>query len=60
MMPGDWLAAIGMTIVIGALVIGHLRAVRAQRELDRRFGHPVRKSRATGDARVTEHTWSSR
>ena len=58
MLPGDWIAGIGMAIVLGALVIGHLRAVhlqrRAQRELDRVLGYPGRIQRATRDARITE------
>ncbi len=58
MLPSDWIAGIGMAIVLGALVIGHLRAVRsdrrAQRELDRVLGHPARIHRATHDARITE------
>ncbi len=61
MMPGDWIAAIGMTLVIGALVFGHLRAVRrdrrAQRERQRVPGHPARQQRATLDQRVTEQVW---
>lgn len=58
MLPGDWLAAFIMLIVLGALTFGHLRAVRlerrAQRELDRVLGHPARIQRATRDARITE------
>jgi hypothetical protein len=58
MLPGDWLAGIGMAVVLGALTFGHLRAVRterrAQRELQRVLGHPARIQRATRDARVME------
>ena len=63
-LPGDYLAFAGMFIVIGLLIYGHLRAVylqrRAQRELDRRLGHPARIHRATEDARIREQTWGRR
>lgn len=63
MLPGDWLALIGMGTIIGLLTYGHLRAVylqrRAQRELGRVLGHPARIARATKDARITEQTWGA-
>lgn len=61
MTAGQWLALIGMVVVIGALVIGEWRSVRnqrrAQRELSRLLGHPMRRTRFTRDARVTERSW---
>lgn len=61
MLGGDWLALIIMVPVLGALIFGHLRAVRierrAQQHLDRVLGHPARQQRATQDRRVTEQVW---
>lgn len=59
MLPGDWMAGIGMGAVLGALIFGHLRAVRKERQRDRLppvAGHPARIARATRDARITEQT----
>lgn len=59
---GGGIALTGMVIVLGALAIGHWRAVRrdrrAQREQNRVLGHPARQQRATLDQRVTEQVRS--
>lgn len=58
-MSGAWIAGTGMAVVIGLLIVGHLRAVRKERQRDRLppvAGHPARIARATKDARITEQT----
>lgn len=59
MLPGDYIALVVIGVPTLAIAIGHYRAIRndrrAQRELDRRLGHPARQARATRDPRVIEH-----
>ena len=58
MLPGDWLAAVILLVVLGALVFGHLRArhraLRSRPASELRLGHPARIQRATADARIRE------
>ena len=58
---GDWIALVGMAVVLVPMFVGHWLAVRrerrAQRHLDARLGHPARHARATRDGRITEQVW---